>query len=113
MRKRPLRWRRSCDGIAANLGRRASGTVSAASCEFARLTEEQLGQLDELRLPASARSQDLERSGRIWNDSLGQSKDGEAPADVLVARRRSSLTSGSVRNGGVVPQLEMEKAIFR
>jgi hypothetical protein len=97
---RPLSWRRMCDRIAANLRRRASGTVSAASGEFARLPEEQLEQLDELRPRASARPQDLERSGRICNDSLGQSKDGEAPADVLVAKRRSSLTSGAVRHAG-------------
>jgi hypothetical protein len=48
---------------------RASGTVSAASGEFARLPEEQLGQLDELRPPASAWPH-LERSGRLQTRTI-------------------------------------------
>jgi hypothetical protein len=105
MRSFPIRWSLLLGHIAASLvlprlGLRASGTVSAASGEFARLPEEQLEQLDELRPRAWARPQDLERSGLIWNDSLGQSKNGEASPDVLVARRCSSLTTDAVRNAG-------------
>jgi hypothetical protein len=49
---------------------------------------------------ASARPQDIERPGRIGNESPGQSKDWEAAAHVLVPRRRSSLAAGAVRNAG-------------
>jgi hypothetical protein len=91
---------RSCHKIPASRGRRASGPVLAAHGKSARLPEEQFEQLDQLQPRASARPQDIGRSGRIRNESLGQSKDGQAAADVLVARGRPPLAPGAMRDAG-------------
>jgi hypothetical protein len=60
----------------------------------------QSGRVKELRSGPAERPQDIQRSGRICNESPGQREDGKTPADALVCTGGPPPPPGSLRRPG-------------
>jgi hypothetical protein len=76
---------------------RTNTQVSEAHAGSARLFVQQSDRVTELRSGPAGWPQDIQRSGRICNESVGEREDGKTPADALVCRGCPPPPPGSLR----------------